>query len=115
VKSAHDCGYDGGFDEGPLGDAICSSCRSNLCANERMRPRQSDGGSSSYYELPRDCKQLLDVITSKDMSYTQGEIFKAAYRWDVKPDKEYNLRKILYFAQYELDRIYSEMKADACK
>lgn len=75
-----------------------------------MADSLSNGGSSDYYAIPHGCEQLLDVITSKGMSYTQGEIFKAVYRWDVKPDKEYNLRKILYFAQYELDRIYADMR-----
>jgi len=66
----------------------------------------SNGASSSYYELPPDCQQLLDVIVKKDMGFLQGEILKATYRWDKKPDKEYNLRKIIFFAQYELDRIH---------
>jgi len=68
---------------------------------------KSDGGSSSYYELPPDCKQLQDIISKKDMGFSQGNIFKAAYRWDQKPDLTYNLRKILWFAQYELDRLYA--------
>jgi len=72
--------------------------------------RLSDGGSSSYYKLPRDCKELQDVMWGQDMSFSQGNIFKAAYRWDKKPDLEYNLRKIIWFANYELEKLYADMR-----
>jgi len=68
---------------------------------------RSNGASSSYYELPPNCEQLLDVIVAKDMSFIQGELLKAVYRWDAKPDLEYNLRKIIYFATYLLKRLYA--------
>ncbi len=77
---------------------------------EREADMKSDGGSSDYYELPRNCQGLTDVIVKKDMGYSQGNIFKATYRWDKKPDLEYNLRKIIWFAQYELDRLYADIK-----
>jgi len=68
---------------------------------------KSTGASSSYYELPRDCQQLQDVISGQNMSFSQGNIFKAAYRWGKKPDLEYNLNKIIWFAEYELKRLYA--------
>jgi len=68
---------------------------------------KSDGASSSYYEIPPNCSQLLDVIVAKDMGFVQGELFKAVYRWDAKPDLEYNLRKIIFFATYLLRRLYA--------
>jgi len=66
------------------------------------------GGSSSYYELPRDCQTLQDIIVQQGMYFTQGNIFKAAYRWEKKPDLMYNLEKIIWFAQDALDRLYKE-------
>jgi hypothetical protein len=66
------------------------------------------GDDASYYELPKDCHRLHDVIVNNDMTWNQGNIFKSAYRWDKKPDLEYNLRKIIFYAQDELDRIYDE-------
>lgn len=69
----------------------------------------SDGGSSAYYDLPPNCQTLQDVIVGKGMSYTRGNIFKAAYRWDVK-GLEYNLRKIKWFAEDALARLYAEEK-----
>jgi len=74
---------------------------------EREANMKSDGGSSDYYALPPDCQQLQDVISGQGMSFSQGNIFKATYRWDKKPDLTYNLNKIIWFAQYELDRIYA--------
>ena len=41
------------------------------------------------------------------MSFSQGNIFKAAYRWGKKPDLAYNLNKIIWFAEYELKRLYA--------
>ena len=63
------------------------------------------GGSSDYYDLPPDCTRLHDVIVKQDMQWSQANIFKAAYRWDKKPDLEYNLRKIIWFASDELSRL----------
>jgi hypothetical protein len=68
----------------------------------------NNGGASSYYELPRDCQTLQDIIVKQEMNFTQGNIFKAAYRWDKKPDLEYNLNKIIWFARDALERFYAE-------
>ena len=65
----------------------------------------------SYYDLPPNCKLLQDVIVGKKMSFTQGNIFKAAYRWETK-GLEYNLMKIIWFAQDELDRLYAEQEGN---
>lgn len=69
---------------------------------------KNNGGSSSYYELPQDCETLQDIIVKQKMDFTQGNIFKAAYRWDKKPDLEYNLNKIIWFAEDALKRLYEQ-------
>jgi len=74
---------------------------------ERKANVKSDGASSSYYDIPPNCNQLLDVIVAKDMGFVQGELFKAVYRWDAKPDLEYNLRKIKFFSTYLLRLLYA--------
>jgi len=61
----------------------------------------SDGGSSDYYDLPEGATRIQDVI--RDMTWNQANIFKAAYRWDLKPDLMYNLRKILWFVEDEIE------------
>ena len=68
---------------------------------------QSDSGdNASYYELPKGCNRVQDLIIAMDMTWNQANILKSCIRWDKKPDKEYNLRKIIFFAQDELDRLY---------
>lgn len=61
---------------------------------------KSDGGSSSYYQLPDGARELDDLL--KNMTWHQANIFKAAYRWDTKPDLRYNLNKIIWFAERAL-------------
>ena len=64
------------------------------------------GGDSSYYEFPPNCARVQDLIIKKGMCWNQANILKSVYRWDHKPDLEYNLRKIIWFATDELDRLY---------
>ena len=68
---------------------------------------KSDGGSTTYYDLPPGAKDLGDLVEYKDMNFNVGNIFKASYRLGEKEgtDKEYDLRKIIYFAQRELNRL----------
>ena len=75
------------------------------CCDMEAGPGKKLGGSSDYYDLPPDCTRLHDIIVKRDMHWSQANIFKAAYRWDIKPDLEYNLRKIIWFAEEELSRI----------
>jgi len=67
----------------------------------------SDGGSTSYYELPSGATELNDLIEYKNMSFAVGNIFKAAYRLGQKEgaEEEYDLRKIIYFANRRLKQI----------
>ena len=67
-------------------------------------PDKHTGGSSDYYDLPPGCTRLYDIMWKKDMGVDQENIFKAAYRWDIKPDLIYNLRKIIFFATERLKR-----------
>ena len=109
-----------------LDDSYSSICNSSIC-NEcgGQYPHHHDGcvtlnlhtnkdsvsnngGSSSYYELPPDCDTLQDIIVKQGMGFTQGNIFKAAYRWEKKPDLEYNLNKIVWFAEDALRRLYEQ-------
>jgi hypothetical protein len=73
----------------------------------RMGPREdtpkvvSDGGATSYYDLPPSASTLNDLIEHKDMSFALGNIFKACYRFGEKHgnDAVYELNKIIYFAE----------------
>lgn len=61
----------------------------------------SDGGSTSYYELPANATELNDLIEHKNMSFALGNIFKACYRFGEKDaaSRLYDLNKIIYFAE----------------
>lgn len=68
------------------------------------------GWSSSYYRLPVNAKELQDLIEHKDMNFSQGNMFKAIWRLGEKTgtSKQYDLEKIIWFAQRELERIKYE-------
>lgn len=67
----------------------------------------SDGWSTSYYQIPPESKELQDLIEHKDMSFSVGNIFKAAYRLGEKKGqaKSSDLNKIIWFATRELKRL----------
>jgi hypothetical protein len=62
---------------------------------------KSDGGSTSYYELPAHASELRHLISYKGMSNSRGDIFKACYRLGEKEGDSviYDLKKIKFFAE----------------
>ena len=62
---------------------------------------QSDGGSTSYYELPAHATELRHLISYKGMSKSRGDIFKACYRLGEKQgaDVLYDLNKMKFFVE----------------
>ena len=71
---------------------------------------KSDGGSTDYYHIPEGTRDLDDLIALKKMSFRMGNIFKACYRLGQKEGthREYDLRKIIFFAQRELEMVEKE-------
>lgn len=71
---------------------------------------KSDGGSTSYYNIPDWAVDLGDLVEYKGMNFNIGNIFKAAYRLGEKHGTglEYDLNKIIYFAERELRRATRE-------
>lgn len=67
----------------------------------------SDGGSTDYYTLPKWATELRHLIAFKKMNFNVGNIFKAAYRLGEKQgtDLRYDLNKIIFFAQAELEEL----------
>ena len=76
---------------------------------------KSDGGSSSYYDIPEGTRDVGDLIEHRKMSFGVGNIFKACYRLGRKAgvDDEYDLRKIIYFAQRELEYVKRRRQGEA--
>ena len=66
----------------------------------------NDGGSAKYYELPPGATELQDLIVYKKMDFTQGNIFKAAYRYGCKDSSPLrDLKKIRWFVDDAIDRL----------
>lgn len=66
---------------------------------------QTGGSTPSQYGLPEGATELQDLIEYREMNFSIGNIFKAAYRLGTKNPDEYELRKIIWFAERELKRI----------
>ena len=67
----------------------------------------SDGSTASYYELPKDSKELQDLISAKNMNAQIGEIFRECYRYGQAShsDELRGIKKILFYANAELKRL----------
>lgn len=65
------------------------------------------GGSSNYYDLPKNAKTLQDLIEYKNMNAQQKDIFKACWRMGSKEGtkEEYDVRKQVYYSLRELGRL----------
>ena len=74
-----------------------------------MKDTVPGGSTPSQYALPTDAIELQDLIEYREMNFAIGNIFKACYRLGHKSNvsKEYDLNKIIYFAQRELQRVQS--------
>jgi len=72
-----------------------------------VKPVKSDGGSSSYYFLPKWATELRHVISYKGMSFARGNIFKACYRLGEKDgtDIKYDINKMRLFLD-DLEEMY---------
>ena len=81
--------------------------RIDAAKNEVLKQESPEGYATDYYVLPEGAKELGDLIDYKNMSFNVGNVFKACYRLGEKEGttKEYDLYKMIYFAQRELERL----------
>jgi hypothetical protein len=72
-----------------------------------LAKEKSDGSTASYYELPEDATELQDLISAKNMNAQIGEIFRECYRYGQAShsDEVRGIKKILFYAKAELERI----------
>jgi len=79
----------------------------SLCFRESRIMKQSDGGSTDYYKLPRSVRECQDVIEALNMTFAQGNIQKAIWRIcsGGSENPVYDYKKIIWFAQREIQRI----------
>lgn len=78
----------------------CWDCRKTM-----TNKIKSDGGSTSYYDLPKHATELRHLISHKGMSFARGNIMKAVYRLGEKDgaDVEYDINKVIFFANELLE------------
>ena len=67
----------------------------------------SDGSTASYYELPKDAKELQDLISYRNCNAQVGEMLRGLYRYGLvsHSSKEREMKKIIFYAQAELHRL----------
>ncbi len=67
--------------------------------------------------IPAGCKEIIDMIEYANMEFGMGNILKACYRIGHcdHATREYDLNKIIYFAQRELSRVRNEDGNIPCK
>lgn len=84
---------------------MCKTTFSVGPGRDKLKDEAPGGSTPSQYALPVGAEQLQDLIEYRDMNFALGNIFKAAYRMNVKHETaEYDLRKIIWFAERELKR-----------
>lgn len=83
----------------------CTNCTCNQLPLDGLSV--SDGSTAVYYVLPLDAKQLQDLISFRNMNAQMGEIFRATYRYGLASHSSRirDIKKILFYAQAELDRL----------
>ncbi len=79
----------------------------NDCGGAQHAKVASDGSTASYYELPHGARELQDLISHRNMNAQIGEIFRACFRYGLvaHSPRERDLKKIIFYAQAELDRL----------
>ena len=85
---------------------VCEEARTQARDTADCVKVTSDGGSTSYYELPEGATELQDLIEHKRMNYAVANMFKACYRLGQKEgnDDMYDLEKIQWFVNREIER-----------
>lgn len=75
------------------------------------------GGNANYYQLPEDAVEMQDLIEHRGMNFAQGNMFKAMYRLGEKEGTtmQYDLNKIIWYAERELRRLEREQNGCAGK
>ena len=67
----------------------------------------SDGSTADYYDVPKNCRELQDLISHKDMNAQMGEIFRSCYRYGqvAHSKKLRDAKKIKFYAEAEIKRL----------
>jgi len=74
---------------------------------------RNNGGSTDYYDIPKDATTLSDLIEHKKMEHGIGEMFKATYALkeraertnDANSSEIRELNKIIWFANRRITQL----------
>ena len=90
------------------GEKVMSDGMTEMAWEEKQNRVTSDGSTASYYELPPNTTELQDLISYKNMNAQIGEIFRECYRYGQAShsDELRGIKKILFYAQAEMKRLY---------
>lgn len=73
---------------------------------------ENNGGKTDYYKIDTGWKMAQDIIEARNMNFSQGNIFKSSFTFNLgrhnATNYERELNKIIYFANRELQRIKKE-------
>ena len=79
--------------------------------NAAAEPKDEGNGGRTrvQYDLPPKAEQIQDLIEYRNMNFARGEMFKSLYRGDTCEHSGdlREARKVLWFAQREVDRLTS--------
>ncbi len=67
-----------------------------------------DGFHSSYYDIPKEATDIVDLINHKNMNHSVGEAFCALYRLYDKDTPIRNLEKVIYYIEREKTRLQTQ-------
>jgi len=72
-----------------------------------MEKIKSDGSTAKYYELPKNARELQDLISYKNMNAQIGEIFRSCFRFGQAEhsDKVRDAKKIFFYISAEIKRL----------
>lgn len=80
-----------------------------ISSENAAAPTENNGGDTSYYALASEWESAQDIIEARNMNFAQGNIFKAAFTFNVgrhdATNYERELNKIEWFVQREKERI----------
>ena len=80
--------------------------------NKNSNNSINNGGSTDYYKFKANWKECQDIIESRELNFSQGNIFKSAFCFNIgrhnATDYQRELNKIIYFANRELERIKND-------
>ena len=72
-----------------------------------MEKIKSDGSTAKYYELPKNARELQDLISYKNMNAQIGEIFRSCFRYGQveHSDRLRDAKKIKFYVEAEIERL----------